>query len=145
MKSLINSKIVALNNLEGFAKELLDSLPKSAIVLLNGNLAAGKTTLVKSIVEQIGESGAVTSPTFSLQQRYGESLFHYDFYRVEFDDLEDLGLLEEFEKEGLHFIEWANEDLVNLLKDAGFSIYSISIMPVDNGAAREYKMEVISA
>lgn len=145
MSSLILSKELTLQELKGFAQELLEILPSSAIVLLNGDLAAGKTTLVSKIVDILGASEqSATSPTFSLQQVYGNRVFHYDFYRVEFEEIVHLGLLEEFEKEGLHFVEWADVELVKLLKEAGFTIYSISIT-APTSSSREYILEVISA
>ncbi len=150
MKSQIKSKIllhkeVALEELESFAKEILAFLPRSAVVLLNGNLAAGKTTLVSKIANSLdASSNIVTSPTFSLQQIYGNRVFHYDFYRIDFNDIISLGLLEEFEKDGLHFIEWASDELKDILIEAGFSIYSITIKALESNS-RDYKLEVINA
>jgi len=145
LKSLTNSKIISLKELDNFSKEILNFLEKDSIVLLNGTLAAGKTTLVKAIVKSMGiEDIAVTSPTFSLQQSYGDRVFHYDFYRVDFLDLVNLGIVEEFEKSGLHFVEWANEELLDLLKSADFKIYSITIN-VPSSSVREYNLEVINA
>ena len=150
MKSQIDSKIllqkeVNLSKLEEFAKELISYLPKNGIVLLNGNLATGKTTLVANIVKALNiDSTLATSPTFSLQQIYGDKIFHYDFYRIEFEEIINLGLLEEFEKEGLHFIEWASKELTSLLIQAGFNTYSITIKTTDKNS-REYKLEVLNA
>ncbi len=143
MKSQILSKSLSLNELESFAKELIEVLPNSAVVVLNGNLAAGKTTLVAKIANILGVKSA-TSPTFSLQQIYGDRVFHYDFYRVDFEEIVNLGLLEEFEKEGLHFVEWANSDLQELLIEAGFRVYSIDINVVDE-SLREYILKVLNA
>ena len=138
-------KEVKLEELDNFAKELLSYLPNNAIVLLNGNLAAGKTTLVSKIAKTLGvDSSAITSPTFSLQQIYGNRVFHYDFYRIDFNDIISLGLLDEFEKEGFHFIEWANKELVDILIEAGFSVYSITIT-TPKSELRDYKLEVINA
>ncbi len=148
MRSQIASRVllqkkVALDNLDSFAKEILALLPSSSIVLLNGNLAAGKTTLVASIVKALDVGASLaTSPTFALQQCYSNSVFHYDFYRVEFEDLVELGLLEEFEKEGIHLVEWADESLVDLLIRAGFSLFSIGIEFSADGK-REYKVEAV--
>ena len=143
--NVLLQKEVALDSIDNLAKDIISFLPNSAIVLLEGNLAAGKTTLVKSIVKALGLSSEdATSPTFSLQQSYGDKIFHYDFYRVDFDEVANLGLIEEFEKEGLHFLEWPNEKLVNLLKEAGFNIYLITIDAKEEDK-REYILEVINA
>jgi len=150
LKPQTNSKVLlhkeaALDNLDTLAKEILSYLPNSAIVLLNGNLAAGKTTLVAKIVEVLNINSTIaTSPTFSLQQCYGDRVFHYDFYRINFNEVINLGLLEEFEKDGYHFIEWANKELVEILIDAGFKIFDITIKATNHNK-REYKLEVINA
>lgn len=134
-----------LDSLEKIAKEIIDILSDSAIVVLNGDLAAGKTTLVKSIVEVLGvDRELISSPTFSLQQSYSNRIFHYDFYRVNFTELLELGLVDEFEKEGLHFVEWASKELIELLSSAGFKIYSIDINIVSS-SLREYNLEVLNA
>ena len=147
MKSQINYKILLekesnLENLDTLAKEILHFLPKNAIVFLNGNLAAGKTTLVSKIVKSLN-LGVATSPTFSLQQVYSNLLFHYDFYRLDFIEVVNLGLVDEFEKNGIHLIEWAMDDLKALLIDAGFKIYSLDIIPSRNG--RKYTLRELNA
>jgi len=135
-------KVLSLDELYSFSKELLKTLPSSAIVILEGDLAAGKTTLVQSFVKELGLDSA-SSPTFSLQQIYDDRVFHYDFYRVDFNEILELGLIDEFEKEGLHFIEWANSELEKLLYDAGFNIYKIKITPKNK--QREYELKVADA
>ena len=145
MKSqILFKKIASLSELESIANKIIEVLPQNAIVLLNGNLAAGKTTLVKEIVKVLDVDVTPTSPTFSLQQIYGNRVFHYDFYRLEYEDLIDLGLVDEFEKEGWHFVEWMPNELKDLLIDAGFEIYFIDINILDNDK-REYIMGVIGA
>jgi len=54
-----------------------------------------------------------------------------------------LGLIDEFEKDGIHLIEWAMDDLKNLLINAGFKIYSLDITPSKNG--RYYQLKVLNA
>jgi tRNA threonylcarbamoyladenosine biosynthesis protein TsaE len=131
-----------LDELEDIAKDIIDILPSSAIVLLQGNLAAGKTTLVSKIAQKLGAKSA-TSPTFSLQQIYADTIFHYDFYRVDLSEIVELGLLDEFEKDGLHFVEWGSKELVQILQEAGFDIYRIDIKIRDD--FREYTLEVLDA
>jgi tRNA threonylcarbamoyladenosine biosynthesis protein TsaE len=135
-------KEASLDELESVAKDIITLLPDSAIVALSGNLASGKTTLVSQIVKLLN-LGNATSPTFSLQQIYEDRVFHYDFYRIDFNEIVELGLLEEFEKEGLHFVEWADEELLTLLSQAGFELYKITITP--KKSKREYILEVINA
>ena len=132
-----------LEELENVASEIVSIIGNDAIILLNGNLAAGKTTLVSYIARVLGE-GVVTSPTFSLQQCYGAKMFHYDFYRVKFEEILSLGLLEEFEKSGLHFIEWVDISLKELLLDAGFNLFELNI-EINDSKSRKYILKALHA
>ncbi len=99
--------IASLNDLNKVVSYLNEVLPSNVIVFLRGDLAAGKTTLTQAIAKAKGIEGEVTSPTFSLQQCYGaedgSSLYHYDLYRLEHEEFMQMGLFEEFEKEGWHY------------------------------------------
>ena len=144
MKSqILYESVAGLDNVAKIAKQVVSLVGQSAIVLLHGTLAAGKTTLVAAIAKRLGE-GSVSSPTFSLQQCYGAKMFHYDFYRVEFEEILALGLLEEFEKSGIHLIEWAPLALKELLVDAGFNLYEIEIEVVDD-SSRKYIIKALDA
>jgi tRNA threonylcarbamoyladenosine biosynthesis protein TsaE len=83
-------------------------LEKNDVVYLTGELGAGKTTLVRGIARGLGYTGRVTSPTFTLMNIYAADIdiFHFDFYRLQGNDLADLGLEEYLEKEGLSLVEW---------------------------------------
>ena len=111
---------------------------KDIVVLLQGTLASGKTTLVKQFVASLGYDDKVTSPTFSLQSIYGEDIFHYDVYNKTLEEFIALGLLEEFEKEGVHFVEWGDDKLERILKEYGFDCLKISIEKKEE--KREYKI-----
>jgi tRNA threonylcarbamoyladenosine biosynthesis protein TsaE len=134
--------IACLDEIEEVAKEILkiisDFESKSSIVLLNGDLASGKTTLTKEIVRLKGYDKEVTSPTFSLEHIYGDgdNIFHYDLYRVGFDDLVNLGLIDGFERYGIHIVEWADTKLKSFLLEAEFKIVEVNISPKDD--CREY-------
>ncbi len=144
MKSqILYKKDANLEELADVAAEIVSIIGRDAIVLLNGNLAAGKTTLVSSIAKVLGE-GVATSPTFSLQQCYGAEMFHYDFYRVEFEEILSLGLLEEFEKSGLHFIEWADPTLKELLLNAGLNLFELDIN-INDSKSRKYILKALDA
>ena len=86
------------------------ALPRRAVVLLIGNLGAGKTTLAKGIVSGLGvaEPDEVASPTFTLIHEYGEGrVYHIDLYRLDrAAEVAMLGLDEIFEKEAVVLIEW---------------------------------------
>ena len=148
MKSQINYNTIleitiSLEQISNVANRIISYLPNSAIVALNGDLAAGKTTLVSSIVQILNLGQVVSSPTFSLQNIYSNKLFHYDFYRLNYSEIMQLGLIDELEKDGLHFIEWAPKELIALLENAGFEIFIIDIEKVDN--SRKYKLKVLNA
>jgi len=106
------------------------------VILLQGLVGSGKTTLVKAFAKEFGEEG-VTSPTFSIQQVYGDNIYHYDLYNFGTKKFMELGLFEELMKEGWHFIEWADEELEELLEVIGVEFLKIEITPI--GDKREYR------
>ncbi len=90
-------------------ERLARELPRPAVVLLVGDLGAGKTTLAKGIVKGLGAAGPdeVSSPTFTLVHEYGH-VYHIDLYRLdEAREAEGLGLDELFDRnDGVVLIEW---------------------------------------
>jgi tRNA threonylcarbamoyladenosine biosynthesis protein TsaE len=92
-------------------RELASSLAAGSVVLLFGDLGAGKTALVRGLAEGLGvRPDDVSSPTFTIMQEYRGgrvTLFHVDLYRLEDPrEIEDLGL-SEIAGEGILVIEWA--------------------------------------
>ena len=97
---------------ENVAKEFARTLVGGDVVLLCGDLGAGKTHFAKGLACGLGVEDVVTSPTFALHNSYqGATLTfnHFDFYRVESsEDVEMLGLNEFFwDKSGVCAIEWS--------------------------------------
>jgi len=93
------------------ARELATRLAPGAVVLLYGNLGAGKTAFVRGLAEGLGASpDEVTSPTFTLIQEYAgpTRLFHVDLYRLTPAETDDLGLDELMAGDGVVAIEWAD-------------------------------------
>lgn len=119
--------------------EALDLKNQRGIYLLKGDLASGKTTLVKAMVQYLGNSSVVTSPTFLLAQDYGEGIYHYDIYQKNLEELLEIGFLEELEKEGWHFVEWGDEKLAKILKQIGMDFKKIEILPKQH--LREYRID----
>jgi len=91
-------------------RRLAHELPPAGVVLLIGNLGAGKTTLAKGIVSGLGAAhpDEVSSPTFTLIHEYGEGrAYHIDLYRLEqARELESLGLDDLFDRDAIILIEW---------------------------------------
>ena len=85
-------------------------LPSKAVVLLIGDLGAGKTTLTQGIVEGLGAAARdeVASPTFTLIHEYGPPrVYHIDLYRLDTEaEVATLGLDELFERDAVVLIEW---------------------------------------
>ena len=127
-----------LDQIDILANYLKDILIEDSIVILRGDLASGKTTLVKSYLKVLNLPDLVTSPTFSLQAIYSNNIFHYDVYNKTLGEFISLGMLEEFEKKGIHFVEWGNEKLEEILKDYGYKVILIEIEKKDN--KRLYKI-----
>jgi tRNA threonylcarbamoyladenosine biosynthesis protein TsaE len=90
-------------------EKLAAELPPKAVVLLIGNLGAGKTTLAKGIVKGLGaaQPDEVSSPTFTLIHEYSPSVYHIDLYRLDREDqVATLGLDEIFDRTAVVLIEW---------------------------------------
>lgn len=109
------------------------------VIILRGDLAAGKTTFVKKMVKYLGVDEEVTSPTFSLQHCYGDKIFHYDMYNHGLEHFISLGMLEELERDGLHFVEWGDDELVKILNSAEIKTMVIDIEKISDNK-REYKI-----
>ena len=130
----------SLDALQDVNKAISEALPEGGVVILQGNLAAGKTTLTQSFAKHLGLEDAVTSPTFSLQQCYGDRLFHYDIYNHGLDHFLSLGMLEELERDGYHLIEWGDASLAALLKSAQIPTINVKITKSDE-KSRMYRIE----
>lgn len=119
MSELLRVRTNSCEETERFAEEWGKTLLGGDVVLLNGELGAGKTHFTKGIARALGVSDVVTSPTFALHNVYpGNTLTlnHFDFYRVEdSDEVEILGLNEYFfDNSGVCVIEWS-QNVFNLL------------------------------
>lgn len=92
------------------ARELASTLRANDVILLTGNLGAGKTAFVKGLAEGLGVDPAdVSSPTFTLVQEYRGgrlTLYHIDLYRLTPPEVDDLGLDELADSGGVIAMEW---------------------------------------
>ncbi|RUM69397.1 MAG: tRNA (adenosine(37)-N6)-threonylcarbamoyltransferase complex ATPase subunit type 1 TsaE [Sulfurovum sp.] len=125
-----------LNALHTVVDYLYQTLSAHSIVFLRGDLASGKTTLTQAIAKAQGITAEVTSPTFSIQQCYvdtqGNTLYHYDLYRLEHETFMQMGLFEEFEKKGWHMVEWGSDTLKSFLEGVGYNVAIIEIEVLKN-------------
>ncbi|MBR1677507.1 MAG: tRNA (adenosine(37)-N6)-threonylcarbamoyltransferase complex ATPase subunit type 1 TsaE [Clostridia bacterium] len=99
---------------EAFAK----TLSKGDVVVLKGEMGAGKTIFTKGIAKALGIKDEVTSPTYAYMNDYDGKLYHYDCYRLSGgEDAEALGLTDYFYGNGICVIEWA-ENIADVLPDS---------------------------
>lgn len=102
--------ITEIEDLKQAVTEILKQA-KHELFTLEGNLGAGKTTMVKEFAKQLGSKDEVTSPTFSLVNEYlipEGKIFHFDLYRInEKEELLNIGFNEYIDSDNYCFIEWA--------------------------------------
>jgi tRNA threonylcarbamoyladenosine biosynthesis protein TsaE len=95
------------------AEQIITRLRGNAVVFLAGQLGAGKTTLVRGLLQALGHSGAVKSPTYTLLEPYsvnGHDVYHFDLYRVnDPQELEFVGFDEIVDGPGIKLFEWAEK------------------------------------
>lgn len=96
-----------------FAARLAPTLKAGLVVHLHGDLGAGKTTLVRAMLQALGYKGRVKSPTYTLLEHYhaaGLHLRHFDLYRFhDEDEWEAAGFRDEFDGNNVCLVEWPNK------------------------------------
>lgn len=95
---------------EKLAKKIAQFLKPQDIILLDGDLGAGKTTFTKGLALGLGIKKNVKSPTFTIVREYHEGrlpLYHMDVYRLEDASADDIGLDEYFNGDGVSVVEWS--------------------------------------
>ena len=90
---------------EAFACEYAKTLKSGDVILLDGDMGAGKTVFSKGVAKGLGIEEEVTSPTYAYMNDYDGRLFHYDCYRIEsVEQAENLGLADYFDMGGICLI-----------------------------------------
>ena len=104
------------------------------IILFQGNLGSGKTTLIKNLCSELGLTENVSSPTFPILNIYGNKknkIYHADLYRIEnLNDLNEIGFFDIVNTNDWVFVEWPTK-IIELI-DKPFSIINIEIEKNDS-------------
>lgn len=106
--------MTSLEQLPEVAKKIIELAQERNIVAFYAPMGAGKTTIIKEIASQLNVVDSVTSPTFALVNQYmtedGETINHFDFYRIEkIEEVYDIGYEEYFFSGDLCLIEWSEK------------------------------------
>ena len=108
----ISEQVLDEAGLTALAQQLAATAPASALVLLEGDLGAGKTTFARAFLRALGVTGAVRSPTYTLVESYDlpkRRVLHLDLYRLGGgEELDALGLRDEWDA-ALVLIEWPSQ------------------------------------
>jgi len=131
--------VFSLDQIQEVAEQILASNPKK-IILFNGEMGVGKTTLIKQLCKSLGVQDATSSPTFSLVNEYNAAnnqiVYHFDFYRLNKEtEALDMGVDDYLYSGNWCFIEWS-EKIENLLPE---ETSTVSIELLSDGK-RELKL-----
>lgn len=131
-----------LTKIEDWQEVINEILPKLQhnILLLNGNLGAGKTTFTQFLLKNLGSKDEISSPTYSIVNEYNTpkgKVFHFDLYRLKsIEEVYDIGMDEYLDNSFLCIIEWPEVYLEDL---EGLSYHTMNI--INDGAVREVSFE----
>jgi len=124
-KAVNNGDPLQLKELDAVAGELLQATTKK-IWLVEGEMGAGKTTLIKKVCEVLGVTEVMSSPTFSIVNEYTTqselTIYHFDFYRLKKEtEAMDIGVEEYLDSGNYCFLEWS-EKIASLLPADCFNV-----------------------
>ncbi len=122
--------VFSLDQIQEVAEKILAQNPKK-IILFNGEMGVGKTTLIKQLCKSLGVKDATSSPTFSLVNEYYTSnnqiVYHFDFYRLNKEtEALDMGVDDYLYSGNWCFIEWS-EKIKNLIPEE-HSVVTIELL-----------------
>lgn len=130
MKSFISK---SPNETMEFGEEYAKTLEKNDVVLLDGEMGAGKTVFVKGVAKSLGISDEILSPTYAYMNDYYGKLYHFDCYRFsDGSQAETLGLTDYFYADGICVLEWA-ENISSVLPQA---VKRVKIEKIDENTRR---------
>ncbi len=112
-----------------FARRYAKTLQRGDVVLLDGDMGAGKTVFAKGVALGLGIEDEILSPTYAYMNDYYGKLYHYDCYRFECGaQAEALGLCDYFYGGGVCLIEWS-QNIIDVLPD---KVKRVRIEKIDN-------------
>ena len=118
---------------EQFACEYAKTLKSGDVVILNGEMGAGKTVFAKGVARGLGIKEEVLSPTYAYMNDYGGKLYHFDCYRLSSGaQAEALGLTDYFYADGVCLVEWAQ----NIADALPQSVKTVTIEKTGDGTRR---------
>lgn len=126
---MLEKKIIySLDQIDQAVNLLISLFDKCSVFAFHGDLGAGKTTLIKKILKQVGVKELITSPTFTYVSIYqnakGQTFYHFDLYRIKtLQEFIDLGFNEYlYTENSWSFIEWP-EVIAPLIKTKACHVY----------------------
>ena len=122
--------VFSIAEIKQVAYEILSTNPQK-IILFNGAMGAGKTTLIKELCIALGVQNTTSSPTFSLVNEYdildNKKIFHFDVYRLKSEEEAlDMGIDDYLYSNNWCFIEWA-ENITNLIPE-NHTVITLSVL-----------------
>ena len=136
---IFNFKTYSPEETEKQAFKLAGYLKQGDLILLNGDLGAGKTCFVKGLVKGIKLKDKVTSPSFVILKEYGEELkvYHFDLYRLQKKEIDEIGVEEYLYGDGVVVIEWGDRLDEKYLRD----YLRIEMKRTSNEPEREFSLK----
>lgn len=128
-----------LKEIDNVAATLINTVT-TKVLLIQGEMGVGKTTLIKALVKKLGSSDEVGSPTFSIVNEYmtheGDSIYHFDLYRLDsLEEAHDFGIEEYLYSGHWCFIEWPD-----IVKDSLQTDFEIIEICLENDKSRSLKI-----
>ena len=120
-------KITGLEDYPQAAREFIGQMQGARIFAFYGKMGSGKTTLIKSICEELGVEDSINSPTFAIVNEYEDreqrTIFHFDFYRIKsLEEVYNMGYEEYVYSDAICFMEWP-ELIEELLPEETTKVY----------------------
>ena len=129
-----------LSEIDIIAKQVLEHF-NSKIIVFEGNMGSGKTTLINAIIKEMNSEDEATSPTFSIVNEYelpNNKVYHFDFYRIEnVEEAYNFGVEEYLMSDHWIFIEWA-ERIAEIFPE---NVQTVTITEIDN-KSRSLKLTI---